>query len=339
MVIWANFNYIKSPDLFTYYGDPSFEALRALSFFLRTFVFDQSGALSWPFPTTLMLDQSQLVEPETVANCFDKRAAAIWVESKEPVTVLCGGDIDSLAILASLLKTAPNRNKVLVHYTSASVARYPRMFKDILPTMGVTLVDRTGKDLISDDVIRYCDGRSGDDFQASYHGYLSKSVPGDLRYGELEPLIDHIAGLVPGRPEHKQAAKDGLYHWIAKQAFSIKTPWQLVLYIHRVCFTQTSSWAGILLEDDTVSAFNKRVPFYDSQVFSGATRYLAENREWPANETVGVKKYVFDYFADTYWFKTPGLNDIHTVIKPGKLTSRWLSDKGQDIGYRHFPVK
>lgn len=338
MVIWANLDFTRSPKLYDYVGKPDFEALRALSLFLRTFVFDQSGTLEWPFPFKTMLNQSVGVRAMPVKECFDTQATALWNQSQEPITVLCGGDIDSVAVLAALIKTASDRSLIQVHYTDASVARYPKLFNELLPALKITTLKKTPYTLIDSSVVRYCDGRSGDDFQASYPGYLDHIVPESLRTGSIEAVIDHIVSRTPGRSENKQAAKDGLERWVKNQAFPIKTPWQLVLYMYRVCFTQTSSWAGILLEDDTVSAFNRRVPFYDTHVFSGATRYLAEAMNWPANETIGMKKYVYDFFGDKEWYDTPGLIDIHSIIHPGKLASCWLNHKGEATGYRQFPI-
>lgn len=339
MVIWSNSNLLKTPKVLPFMRQPDFETLRALSVFLSTTPFDATGSLVWPFNHNVLFEERHQEAPLQVSDALILRGEAIWQASHDPITVLCGGDIDSVAVIAALLQTAPENGKLRVHYTDASVQRYPRLFEELLPALGVPCIDRTGQSLITPDVIRYCDGRSGDDFQASYKDYLALAIPEDCRNTDLRHLINHIASHAVGRTENQALAKEGLEKWVSQHPYTIQTPWQFTVHMFRSFYTQSSAWAGILLEDDTQSAFQKRVSFYDAPVFSGVTRYLAETTNWPNNEDIGMKQFVYDFFKDIEWYKTPGLIDIHSVIKPGKISSRWLGADGQSYSYREFESK
>jgi len=337
MVIWSNLKYMSSPSLFEYNGQEDFEALKALSQFLGGTAFDQSGTLVWPFPSVTKLDQSQPVVAKTLSTCFDERAQAIWASVTGRIMVLCGGDIDSVNVIAALLKYAASPADLVVHYTSASVRRYPKLFNEILPALGVETVDRTGLELVGESTLPYCDGRSGDDFQASYRAMNEIRVKPELREGTVDALARSIAERTKARQEHQDIAYQGILRWIANQSFPIETPWQLVLYIHRICFTQGSAWAGILLESDTEKAYNNRIPFYDSVEFSSATRWFAENTNWPEDDERGMKEYAYAVFDDAEWLNEPGIVDIHTVVYPGRLASSWLDETGVAKGYDEFP--
>ena len=337
MVIWSNLQYISAPSLFEYNGQEDFEALKAISLFLGGTAFDQSGTLSWPFPFVTKLDQSVPVVAKTLDVCFDERAQAIWASVTGRIMVLCGGDIDSVNVIAALLKYANSPADLVVHYTSASVRRYPKLFNEILPALGVETIDRTGLELVGESTLPYCDGRSGDDFQASYRAMNEIRISPELREGTVDALARSIAERTKSRQEHQDIAYQGILRWIANQPFPIETPWQLVLYIHRICFTQGSAWAGILLESDTEKAYNNRISFYDSVEFSSATRWFAENTNWPEDSEMGMKEYAYSVLDDAEWFNEPGIVDIHTVVYPGRLASAWLDESGVATGYDEFP--
>jgi len=340
MVVWFAPNLVKTPEMVKFYGQEDFEALYAMSAFFGGTAIDQTGTLKWPFPVNLSTDQSLAVQPRAVSACMDERAQQIWAESSDPVAVLCAGDCDSVPVVAALIKHAPSPERVIVRYTASGYKRYPLLFESLIPGTGAVLEYRQGLPLIGESPVRYCDGRAGDDFQAAYQASILGRITSLISKQAVESLIDHVAQAGGGNGRRVAAARRGIDRWARATPFPITDSWSFLVALFRLCLNQYDAWTGVMMEKNSANAYQNRLPFFDSPVFTSASARIAKRERTPSadDEAVDLREYALSFFGDRDWFDSERPISLYYAYQTGKLHSHWLDNEGKSHPYTEFPL-
>jgi len=339
-VAWANQNVLRSPEFGQFRGQEDFEALVAISKFTRSFAVDLSGTLDWPFPVARTQDYSAPVLPKTVAQCLDERSQEIWAEGHSTVTVLCGGDADSVPVLAAILKYAPTPQQVVVRYTASGVARYPLLFNTILPSLGVVLNARDDGLLVGNISGVYVDGRTGDDWQAAYQDSYLDRLRGLINEGDLDDMLNHIARLGSHSSLHHDSAKAGLIRFAENAPFDVTDAWSLVVALFRCCTTQYDSYTGCITEPDPAHVWAQRRAVYDHPRFTAASAEVALAGKLPEleDESLSLRNYAFDFFNDADWRDNERPTRLYYLFNIGMFDTHFLALNGEPHRYTEFPV-
>jgi hypothetical protein len=154
----------------------------------------------------------------------------------------------------------------------------------------------------------------------------------------LPQFLDYLCQTFVDGERTRAIVRRGLDRWVAGQSVPIKTPWQCILYLYRFCYTQTNSLSGVMLEDQSANALEKRVPFFDAPEFLQATHYLAETTHFAYDDDQALKDYVYSVLDDSDWFNMDKVPDIHSVYMPGHLSTKWLNKHGELKSFKEFPI-
>ncbi|WP_156805021.1 hypothetical protein [Vreelandella jeotgali] len=300
---------------------------------------DQSGVLQWPFPVEPLLDQSEgPVERLSISECMDARARQVLAQADGQVAVQCASDIDSVAVAAALVKHAEAPGDVVVRYTTSSYKRYPEFYDTILPNLGVSLEDRTGNDLVGSSATPYCDGRCGDDFQAAYERSTLAGMRDIIEGGSVQDAIEAVALRGGSNPRSVALAEEGMRRWADAVPFHVDSPWAFFVALFRFCHTQHDSVLGIMMEPDTRGAFQARVPFFDSPVFTRASAEVACRGPvfTESEQALELRQYALDVFGDEAWFERERPIVTYYVYNSGRIKSHCLDASGEAHSYRSF---
>lgn len=333
MVTWKNIDALKLPQIGEFRGNPDVEALFAISRFTQCFAVDLSNTLSWGFDVNKIHDFSGPVSSTNPSDCIDQRAQDIWSNHSE-VAVLCAGDVDSVCVLAAICKYAPDLSKVIVRYTQAGVKAYPKLFNEILPTLGVTMESRDGQLLVGNDDVFYLDGRTGDDWQAGYLENTINLMTQTIDIDDLDMVADYIARSHDRRQKMTEAAREGIDKFIENCDFPIDSGWSLIVAIYRYFAVQHDVMVGHVTEDDTKHSYDYRIPFYDHPSFTGASLQVAsEGMPVSDNEGIHLRQYAYDYFDDQEWFEQSRPSSVFYIFRLGYFHSHYIDENYNTKSY------
>ena len=333
MVTWMSIDALKLPDMGKFRGKPDTEALIAISRFTQCFAVDLSNTLSWGFNVNKIHDFSGPVSSTKPSDVIDQRAKDIWSE-KDQVAVLCAGDVDSVCALAAICKHAPDLSKVIVRYTKAGVNAYPKLFNEILPSLGVTMECRDGHLLVGDTDTFYVDGRTGDDWQAGYLSTTIKQMSREIDINDLEDVKVYIASMHDLNPKRVEAAVRGIDKFIDRCDFPIDNGWSLIVAIYRYFAVQHDVMVGHITEDHVSHSYAYRIPFFDHPSFTGASLYVAsEGIPEEHNEGIHLRQYAYDYFKDQNWLEKSRPSSVFYIFRLGYFNTHYIDETFSIKGY------
>lgn len=337
-LIWANSAIIRSPGFARYRGNTDVEALIAIAGFTGMFPIDRSGVLRWPFSVELTQDYSSHASVLDLPTAMRMRAQQVWETTTGKLTVLCAGGADCVGVLAALIEQCPDLSRLNVRYTKYGLAFYPRLFREILPSLGIQCEHRLDKLLVGSIDHKHCDGRAGDDFQAAYQASRLNRWRDVINQPSLAVFVDFVAGKGSNQTRYQAKAKEGMYRFIEESPLNITTPFGLCIAMYRFCCSQFDAYNGCMTEPVPELVANSRIPFYDHPVFTGVSAMLAEKGRMKSlhEEAIELREYVYAVFGDIDWFYNKLPVATYFLRHYGYFNTHWLGNDLKPRPYSDF---
>jgi hypothetical protein len=253
--------------------------------------------------------------------------------SRQTITLLYSGGVDSLVALVSLMKH-PRYREFLEsgHFklamTSGSIAEYPEFFyKEILPNIPITalsydkLMNDPNSFLVTGDLGDYVIGSSD-----------SVAVTGDNKQFDLTSTWKNIISPILEKPGSSEFVE--LIHLAKKkQPFEIISACQMFWWLSQ-CFSYQDEFArpyfwSSTQDLSTLATNNKVYPFFhNADITKFSYEYMSTNPVFKNYEDARVwpKEYIVNYTGDSSYMDKPKVYSQRSTLRLMHKTQIYIED-------------